>query len=121
MHATRFVTLSLTLFLALVCGAAIAHAHAYLDHASPLVGSVVSAPSEVRLWFTQTLEPRFSAAQLRSSSGAVVATGAVDPANPKEMVIRVRALPPGKYKVKWKILSVDTHRTEGDFGFEVRP
>ena len=117
MHATRFVTL----FLGLVCGGTLAQAHAYLDHASPLVGSVVTAPSEVRLWFTQALEPRFSAAQLRSSSGAVVGSGAVDPANPKEMVIRVRALPPGKYKVKWKILSVDTHRTEGDWGFEVRP
>ena len=117
MHATRFVTL----FLGLVCGGTLAQAHAYLDHASPLVGSVGTAPSEVRLWFTQALEPRFSAAQLRSSSGAVVGSGAVDPANPKEMVIRVRALPPGKYKVKWKILSVDTHRTEGDFGFEVRP
>jgi copper resistance protein C len=117
MHATRFVTL----FLGLVCGGTLAQAHAYLDHASPLVGSVVTAPSEVRLWFTQALEPRFSAAQLRSSAGAVVGTGTVDPANPKEMVIRVRALPPGKYKVKWKILSVDTHRTEGDFGFEVKP
>jgi len=117
MHATRFVTF----LLMLVCGGTLAQAHAYLDHASPLVGSVVSAPSEVRMWFTQALEPRFSAAQLRSSSGAVVGSGAVDPANPKEMVIRVRALPPGKYKVKWKILSVDTHRTEGDFGFEVRP
>ena len=117
MHATRFVTL----FLGLVCGGTLAQAHAYLDHASPLVGSVVTAPSEVRLWFTQALEPRFSAAQLRSSSGAVVGTGAVDPANPKEMVIRVRALPPGKYKVFWKVLSVDTHRSEGSFGFEVKP
>jgi methionine-rich copper-binding protein CopC len=118
MHVIRLVTL----FSALVCGAAIAYAHAYLDHTSPLVGSTVkAAPSEVRMWFTQTLEPRFSAAQLRSSSGAVVATGSVDPANPKEMVIPVRALPPGKYKVQWKILSTDSHRTEGNFGFEVKP
>ena len=117
MRSIRLVTL----FLVLVGGTAIAQAHAYLDHTSPLVGSVATAPREVRLWFTQALEPRFSAAQLRSSSGAVVATGAVDPASPKEMVIRVRALPPGKYKVKWKILSIDTHRTEGDFGFEVKP
>jgi methionine-rich copper-binding protein CopC len=73
------------------------------------------------MWFTQALEGKFSAAQLRASSGAVVATGSVDPANPKELVIRVHALPPGKYKVVWKILSVDTHRTEGNFGFEVRP
>jgi copper resistance protein C len=118
MHFIRLVTLS----LALVSGAASASAHAYLDHASPLVGSTVtSAPNEVRMWFTQALEPRFTAAQLRSSSGAVVASGGVDTADPKQIVIRVHALPPGKYKVFWKVLSVDTHRTEGSFGFEVKP
>jgi hypothetical protein len=118
MNAIRMVTL----FLGLVCGVATADAHAFLDHASPLVGSVVAAaPSEVRMWFTQALEPRFSGAQLRSPAGAVVGTGSVDPANPKEIVIPVHALPPGKYKVQWKILSVDTHRTEGDFSFEVKP
>jgi copper resistance protein C len=33
----------------------------------------------------------------------------------------VHALPPGNYKVFWKVLSVDTHHTEGSFGFEVKP
>jgi copper resistance protein C len=110
--------------LVLACAVAIpaiAHAHAYLDHADPLVGSVVSAPREVRMWFTQTLEPRFSAAQLRSSAGTVIGTGKVDPANPDQLVIPVRTLAPGQYKVHWKILSVDTHRTEGTFEFEVKP
>ena len=108
--------------LAFALSATAARAHAYLDHASPLVGSTVSAaPREVRLWFTQALEPQFSAAQLRSSAGAVVGTGHVDPGDPKQLVIPVHALPPGKYKVDWKILSVDTHRTEGSFGFEVKP
>jgi len=115
-----------TFLLTLACAAAsvpaTAHAHAYLDHSNPRVGSVVnSSPSEVRLSFTQALEPRFTAAQVRSSAGAVVATGGVDPANTKDIVIRVRGLAPGRYKVNWKVLSVDTHRTEGSFGFEVRP
>ena len=118
MQAIRLVTLS----LALLSGVAGAQAHAYLDHATPLVGSTLkSAPSEVRMWFTQALEPRFTAAQLRSSTGAVMASGGVDPADPKQMVIQVRGLPPGKYKVFWKVLSVDTHRSEGSFGFEVKP
>ena len=108
--------------LALALSAVGAHAHAFLDHASPLVGSTVgAAPHEVRLWFTQSLEPSFSAAQVRASAGGVVGTGHVDAADPKQLVIPVRGLAPGKYKVDWKVLSVDTHRTEGSFGFEVRP
>jgi copper resistance protein C len=111
-----------TIGLVLVLSSAGARAHAFLDHASPLVGSTVSAaPHEVRLWFTQALEPKFSAAQIRSSAGGVIGTAHVDPGDPKELVIPVRALPPGKYKVDWKVLSVDTHRTEGSFGFEVKP
>jgi methionine-rich copper-binding protein CopC len=112
----------MTAGLALAMFAAGAQAHAFLDHASPLVGSTVSTPpQEVRLWFTQALEPKFSAAQVRSSAGGVVGTGHVDPGAPKELVIPVHALPPGKYKVDWKVLSVDTHRTEGSFGFDVKP
>jgi methionine-rich copper-binding protein CopC len=112
----------LTLLSALFVGSPGAHAHAYLDHTSPRVGSVVNAsPNEVRLSFTQALEPRFTAAQLRSSAGAVVATGGVDAANTKDIVIPVRGLAPGRYKVNWKVLSVDSHRTEGSFSFEVKP
>src|SRR6266700_2336810 len=105
MYALRFVLP----LLALAAGATSAYAHAHLDHASPLVGSEVdAAPNEVRMWFTQELEPRFTSAQLRSSAGAVVATGSVDPADPKQVVIPLHGLAPGKYKVYWKILSVDT-------------
>ena len=110
------------LALGLALTTAVAEAHAYLDHASPRVGSTVKTPpSEVRLWFNQALEPQFTSAQVRSSSGAVVATGGVDTSDPKQIVVRVNALPPGSYKVFWKVLSVDTHRTEGSFGFEVKP
>ena len=118
MQALRFF--SLLLWLAL--STTIARAHAQLDHASPLVGSTVtSAPSEVRLWFTQPLEPRFTSAQLRSSKGATIATGGVDAADSKQIVIRVHSLPPGNYKVLWRVLSVDSHHTEGSFVFEVKP
>jgi len=33
----------------------------------------------------------------------------------------VYGLAPGRYTVRWKVLSVDTHRTEGSFSFEVKP
>jgi methionine-rich copper-binding protein CopC len=118
----RHIIRSAALLAALMLGNATAYAHAFLDHASPLVGSTVKgSPNEVRMWFTQALEPRFSGAQLRSSAGAVLGNGVVDTADPKQMVIRVYGLAPGRYKVTWKVLSVDTHRTEGSFSFEVQP
>ena len=56
-----------------------ARAHAFLDHASPLVGSTVpAAPHEVVLTFTQNLEPAFSTAQVTDSSGARTFTQASD-------------------------------------------
>ncbi len=108
------------LLLGLAPGAALAHAA--LDRASPAVGSIVATPpSEVRMWFTEALVGRFSTAELRSSAGNIIATGATDPANAKAIVIHVPVLQAGKYKVHWKAVSADTHRMEGDFGFEVRP
>jgi methionine-rich copper-binding protein CopC len=35
--------------------------------------------------------------------------------------VPLRPLAPGQYNVRWRVLSVDTHKTEGSFGFEVRP
>src|SRR2546429_4668932 len=43
---------------ALLAAAAGARAHAFLDRAEPRVGSTVrTAPAEVKLWFTERLEP----------------------------------------------------------------
>jgi methionine-rich copper-binding protein CopC len=110
-----------TLLPGLVLGAAPAHAHAFLDRASPRVGSTVrSAPSEVSLWFTQSIEPSFSSAQVRNASGARVDQGAhVDGSNRALLHVPVSSLPPGTYKVHWRVLSVDTHTTEGNFSFRV--
>ncbi len=53
-----------------------AQAHAFLDHASPLVGgTVAAAPREVTLWFTQNLEPAFSRVEVSDASGARVDQG----------------------------------------------
>ncbi len=49
------------------------------------------------------------------------ATGAVDSADHKQMVIPVRGLAAGHYTVIWKATSVDTHHSEGRFGFDIKP
>jgi len=109
---------------ALLSGAAGASAHAFLDRADPRVGSTVrSAPSVVRMWFTERLEPAFSKAQVLDESGRRVDRGDVqfDESSGKEMHVSLPSLPAGTYKVVWRVLSVDTHVTEGDFTFHVRP
>jgi methionine-rich copper-binding protein CopC len=100
-----------------------ARAHAFLDRASPAVGSTVHAPpSEVRIQYTEELEPAYSAAHVEDASGATVSTAAHVDANEKSvLIVPLGPLKPGRYKVIWKVLSVDTHVTNGTFTFTVAP
>lgn len=97
-------------------------AHAFLEHASPAVGSSVpAAPAAVTMWFTQQLEPAFTTASVTDASGNAVAAAraAVDAQNPMELKVPLKPLPPGTYTVSWHALSVDTHTTTGHFTFQV--
>jgi len=101
-----------------------AQAHAFLDHAAPAVGSKVhGSPLEVRLWFSQDLEPAFSTIRVFNEAGAQVdqRDKAVDPGDRTQLRVSLPPLPAGTYKVIWRALSNDTHVTEGDFVFEVAP
>jgi methionine-rich copper-binding protein CopC len=111
------------LLLTLPLSTGMAHAHALLDHADPRVGNAVKSPRMVSLWFTQNLEGTFSDIQVLDASGARVNTGraAVDASDRKLLRVPVKALAAGRYTVKWHVLSVDTHTTEGNFTFNVEP
>jgi methionine-rich copper-binding protein CopC len=100
-----------------------ARAHAFLDHANPKVGSTVNpAPQEVVLWFTQQLEPAFSSIEVRNAQGASVTAGKASVGGDRtQLRVPLKTLPPGSYKVIWRVLSVDTHRSEGNFIFRVGP
>jgi methionine-rich copper-binding protein CopC len=105
--------------LLMALGMVPAWAHAFLDHASPLVGSTVpTAPQEVALSFTQNLEPAFSSVQVTDAKGARVDQGKAQISG-STMRVGLKSLSPGTYKVRWRALSVDTHTTEGSFSFHV--
>lgn len=69
------------------------------------------------------LEPAFSGVQVLNEAGGRVDKGdsQVDPSSPNLLRVSIPALAPGAYKVIWRVLSVDSHVTEGDFPFRVSP
>jgi methionine-rich copper-binding protein CopC len=114
----------LALLAALATTSSEALAHAMLAHAEPAVGSVVkAAPPEVRLAFSERVERDLSAIEVRDASGRRVDTGALRSEGDGTVLIvpLPSGLVPGHYKVIWRILSVDTHVTRGDFSFTVEP
>jgi methionine-rich copper-binding protein CopC len=96
-----------------------ARAHAFLEHANPLVGSTLaSAPREVSLTFTQNLEAGFSSVEVTDANGARVDQGKPQISG-NTMRVGLKSLSQGSYRVRWHVLSVDTHKTEGSFTFSV--
>jgi len=96
-----------------------ASAHATLDHAEPRVGNTVATgPREVTLWFTQKLEPAFSRITVTNSAGQRVDTGSTRVSG-NQMSVSLRSGGAGTYRVNWRVLSVDTHTTDGSFTFRV--
>ena len=122
MAVCRSISAVLGAGLALLPVAAFAHAH--LDRTSPSAGSTVTLPpQEVTLWFTEALEAKFSTIEVRDAQGRPVQAGPATLArgNTAQLRVPLKALPPGTYKVIWRVLSVDTHRAQGDFTFRVGP
>lgn len=122
MNAFRFVVAGLC--VAALLSPLRVSAHAHLDHSTPAAGSVLKeAPKDVTIWFTEALEPKFSTIVVQDAKGVAVQSGAATlaPGNTAQLAVPLKPLAPGTYKVIWRVLSVDTHRTKGDFSFRVGP
>ncbi|HEU5191000.1 MAG TPA: copper resistance CopC family protein [Methylomirabilota bacterium] len=114
--------LTLTVLVSLVAG--VAFAHSFLERAEPRPGSTVkAAPTEVRLRFTERLEPAFSTVQVTDEKGRRVDRGEAhtEPGSPRQLRVPLEPLGAGRYAVRWRVLSVDSHVVEGDFSFRVAP
>lgn len=108
--------------LALLSLASAAAAHGVLERTEPRGGTTVkTAPAQVRLQFTGAIEPAYSHVRVLDGGGRRVDLGdsRVDPDNRALLRVSLPALPAGRYKVAWRVLSVDSHVTEGDFTFRI--
>ncbi|MCC6611234.1 MAG: copper resistance protein CopC [Burkholderiales bacterium] len=105
-----------------VLGATVALGHSGLQRAEPPAGSTLQrAPKEVKLYFSERLEPAYSKVRVEDSRGARVDRNDshVDPANPFLLRVTLSPLAHGEYTVVWRVLSVDSHITENRFTFRV--
>ena len=96
--------------------------HGVLDRTDPRAGGhVKAAPSQIKLWFTGALEQAYSRVEVLDAAGKRMDLGdsAVDGSNRALLRVSVPVLPPGNYRVVWRVVSVDSHVTEGQFSFTV--
>jgi methionine-rich copper-binding protein CopC len=100
-----------------------AAADALLQQARPAVGgSVSSAPSTIELHFSEGVEVRYSQVSVTGPDGTVPVSRPVNGGAKTVLVVQVnQQLKPGRYRVHWSVLSVDTHKTQGSFSFQVQP
>lgn len=120
----RTVAASAAAFVIALGLAGTAAAHAHLKRSVPTASGTVAGPTQVEAWFTEDLEPKFSTITVTGPgpNGKKVDKGDThtDPADAKHLIVGIDGATPGTYTVTWAVTSVDTHKSNGSFTFEVQ-
>jgi methionine-rich copper-binding protein CopC len=98
-----------------------AFAHSFPERETPAAGQTLTAPpSEVTIKYDAPIEKVFAKLDVLDSSGKNQAVGQpIYGPDGDTLSTKVAPLKPGTYTVKWAIVSVDTHRTQGSYTFTV--
>lgn len=115
------------LFAALAAAGALspatAPAHSLLVRSEPGRNATVGrVPERVKLWFGERIEPAYAKLSVWSEAGKQVDAGdaAVAPDDPALLSVSTLGLAPGRYTVRFRVLSVDGHVVESSFAFTVK-
>lgn len=99
-------------------------AHAHLKHQYPAAdANVDAAPQALTLNFSEGIEPKFSGVKITGAKQQDVKTGPVkrNENDKTQLIVPLeQALTPGEYTVEWHVVSVDGHKTTGNYHFSVR-
>ena len=107
--------------LALLPTAALAHA--VLVKSIPAQrSSLTESPPRVELWFNERLEPAYSRASVTDEAGTQIdlRDALVSKADARRLSLSLPPLRPGRYAVKFRVLSVDGHVVESSLTFTVK-
>jgi methionine-rich copper-binding protein CopC len=110
-----------TLLAIAVSNPTVARAHSFPEKENPSAGQkVASPPSEVVIDFDAPIEKLFAKLEVTGADGQNLAAGAPQVSDDgNRMSVKVGALKPGDYTVKWAVVGIDTHHTEGSYTFTV--
>jgi copper resistance protein C len=117
------IILSVVTAVALVLPAASALAHSMLVKAEPPRRAVLAkTPAQVRLWFNEEIEGDYASLVVFDAEKRPVTQSKPQLAqdDPKSIVLPLPELAPGKYSVKFRVLSVDGHVVDSSFDFTVK-
>lgn len=124
MNFTTSRALCASLFLLGVFSTSPAWAHAHLQQQIPAANSEVSpAPQTLTLDFSEGIEDNFSGVTLKGADQKTIATGkaARNEADKKQLIVPLtQTLASGLYTVEWHVVSVDGHKTKGQYQFSVK-
>lgn len=115
----RLRTICLLIIFFILCSPAIVSGHGSPTKSTPQPDSELKkSPEEVRITLSENVDPELSNITLESEEGNSI-QGVFSVEGDNTLVFRFSKLEDGIYKVKWQVLSVDTHVTDGSFRFAV--
>ena len=97
-------------------------AHAMLTKAEPpRRAQLTQPPAQVRLWFNEEVEKDYASLTVSHADKPVTEVKPqVTADNPKSILLPLPELSPGKYTVKFRVLSVDGHVVDSSYDFTVK-
>jgi methionine-rich copper-binding protein CopC len=101
--------------------AIVASAHSFPESETPSAGqTVASPPSEVTINFDAPIEKLFAKLEVTGAGGTNQTAGQPQISDDgRHMSVKVASLKPGDYTVKWAVVGIDTHHTEGSYTFSI--
>jgi copper resistance protein C len=121
MRTSTLMAAPAALLCLLAAGVVPVSTHSFPESEAPAAGQTLNEPpSEVRIKYGAPIERLFAQLAVIDSSRQNLAQGAPTVSDDGySLTVKLPRLKPGDYVVKWRVVGIDTHHTEGSYSFRV--